>query len=98
MKKIVLGLSIAALSTLFAADGAEIYKAKCFSCHGEKAVKAALNKSQIIAGWDAQKTIASMNGYKNGEGGAMKNVMKPIASGLSEDDLKAVAATIASFK
>ncbi len=97
MKKILLSLTLLA-SALLSADGAEIYKAKCFSCHGEKAAKAALNKSQIIAGWDAQKTIASMNGYKNGEGGAMKNVMKPIASGLSEDDLKAVAATIASFK
>ena len=97
MKKILLSLTLLT-SALLAADGAEIYKAKCFSCHGEKAVKAALNKSQIIAGWDAQKTIASMNGYKNGEGGAMKNVMKPIASGLSDDDLKAVAATIASFK
>ena len=98
MKKVLLTLALLCASALLAADGAEIYKAKCFSCHGEKAVKAALNKSQIIAGWDAQKTIASMNGYKNGEGGAMKNVMKPIASGLSEDDLKAVAATIASFK
>ena len=97
MKKILLSLTLLA-SALLAADGAEIYKAKCFSCHGEKAVKAALNKSQIIAGWDVAKTIASMNGYKNGEGGAMKNVMKPIASGLSDDDLKAVAATIASFK
>ena len=97
MKKILLSLTLLA-SALLAADGAEIYKAKCFSCHGEKAVKAALNKSQIIAGWDVAKIIASMNGYKNGEGGAMKNVMKPIASGLSEDDLKAVATTIASFK
>ena len=44
------------------------------------------------------ETIASVTGYKNGEGGAMKGVMKPIASGLSEVDLKAVAATIASFK
>jgi len=52
----------------------------------------------VIAGWDAAKTIASVTGYKNGEGGPMKSVMKPIASGLSEDDLKAVAATIASFK
>lgn len=98
MKKVLLGLLLASVSTLFAADGAEIYKAKCLSCHGDKASKAALNKSQIIAGWDAEKIIASVNGYKNGEGGAMKNVMKPIASGLSDDDLKAVAATIASYK
>lgn len=98
MKKIIVASIIAAASTLMAADGAEIYKAKCFSCHGEKAIKPALNKSQIIAGWDAAKTIASINGYKNGEGGAMKNVMKPIALGLNDDDLKAVATTIASFK
>ncbi|QIR75889.1 c-type cytochrome [Sulfurospirillum diekertiae] len=98
MNKILLSLFVASASTLFAVDGAEIYKAKCFSCHGEKASKAALNKSQIIAGWDADKIITSVNGYKNGAGGAMKNVMKPIASGLNDDDLKAVATTIASFK
>jgi len=98
MKKVLAVLSLVAVSSLMAADGAEIYKSKCFSCHGEKASKAALNKSQIIAGWDAAKTIASLNGYKNGEGGPMKGVMKPIASGLSDDELKAVAATISSFK
>ncbi len=98
MKKVCAVLAIAAVSSLMAADGAAIYQSKCFSCHGEKASKAALNKSQIIAGWDAAKTIASLNGYKNGEGGAMKGVMKPIASGLSDEDAKAVAATIASFK
>jgi len=98
MKKVLAVLVITAVSSLMAADGAEIYKSKCFSCHGEKAAKSALNKSQIIAGWDAAKIIASVTGYKNGEGGPMKGVMKPIASGLSDDDLNAVAATIASFK
>ena len=98
MKKVLAVLSLVAVSSLMAADGAEIYKSKCFSCHGEKASKAALNKSQIIAGWDAAKIIASVTGYKNGEGGPMKGVMKPIASGLSDDELKAVAATIASYK
>ena len=98
MKKVLAVLSLVAVSSLMAADGAEIYKSKCFSCHGEKASKAALNKTQIIAGWDAAKIIASVTGYKNGEGGPMKGVMKPIASGLSDDELKAVAATISSFK
>ncbi|MCD8476751.1 MAG: c-type cytochrome [Sulfurospirillum sp.] len=99
MKKICILLSIAAISSLMAADGAAVYKAKCFSCHGDKAAKAALNKSQIIAGWDEAKIIAALNGYKDGSyGSAMKGVMKPIASGLSAEDEKAVAATIASFK
>ena len=83
---------------LLAADGESIYKSKCFSCHGEKASKAALNKSQIIAGWDAQKVIQSISDYKEGKGGPMKNVMKPIATGLSDDEIKAVAASIASYK
>ena len=98
MKKVLLTLMIASSSMLLAADGAALYQSKCFSCHGDKASKSALNKSQIIAGWDAAKIIASVNGYKNGEGGPMKAVMKPIATGLSADDLNAVAATIASFK
>lgn len=98
MKKVTYILVLITAASLMAADGGKIYKSKCFSCHGEKASKAALNKSQIIAGWDASKTVASLNGYKNGEGGVMKNIMKPIAAALSEDDLKAVSATIASYK
>ena len=98
MKKLLLTLLLASVSSLLAADGAAVYKAKCFSCHGDNAAKSALNKSQIIAGWDVAKIIASMNGYKNGEGGVMKNIMKPIATGLNEEDTKAVAATIAAFK
>lgn len=98
MKKIACMLLSVGVVSLMAADGEAIYKSKCFSCHGEKASKAALNKSQIIAGWDSAKLIASINGYKNGEGGAMKGVMKPIATALSDDDLKAVTTTIASFK
>lgn len=98
MKKVCAFLALICVSGLLAADGAAIYKSKCFSCHGDKAVKSALNKSQIIAGWDVKKITESVIGYKNGEGGPMKGVMKPIASGLSDEDLKAVAETIASFK
>lgn len=99
MKKICTILAIAAVSSLMAADGAAIYQSKCFSCHKENAKTSALNKSQVIAGWDAAKIVSAVNGYKDGSyGAAMKGVMKPIATGLSDEDLKAVAATIASFK
>lgn len=98
MKKVACMLMSVAAVSLMAADGEAIYKSKCFSCHGDKASKAALNKSQIIAGWDVSKIVGSVNGYKNGEGGPMKNVMKPIATALSDGDLKAVATAIASYK
>jgi cytochrome c len=95
---IVIASFLLGCSTLLASDGEAIYKSKCFSCHGTKASKSALNKSQIIAGWSSDKIIAALEGYKNGQGGAMKGVMKPIAAGLSSDDLKAVATTISSYK
>ena len=99
MKKVCTILAIAAVSSLMAADGAALYQSKCFSCHGDKASKSALNKSQIIAGWDAAKITAAVTGYKDGSyGGAMKGVMKPIATGLNDEELKAVATTIASYK
>ena len=97
MKKWLVLVALCA-TALMAADGEAVYKSKCASCHGEKASKSALNKSQIIAGWDAQKIIISITDYKEGKGGPMKGVMKPIATGLSDDDVKAVAATIASYK
>lgn len=101
MKKVTIGLSflfLGCLNSVLASDGEVVYKSKCFSCHGEKAAKSALNKSQIIAGWDTQKIIQSILDYKEGKGGAMKGVMKPISAGLSDDDIKAVATSIASYK
>ncbi len=97
MKKWFVLLALCA-TALMAADGEAVYKSKCASCHGPKASKSALNKSQIIAGWDVQKIIQSIADYKEGKGGPLKGTMKPIATGLSDDDVKAVAETIASYK
>lgn len=99
MKKVACILVSVVAVSLMAADGAAIYQSKCFACHKENAKTSAMNKSQVIAGWDAAKTIAAVNGYKDGSyGGTMKGIMKPIATGLNDEDLKAVAATIASYK
>ena len=97
MKKWFVLIALSA-TALMAADGEAVYKSKCASCHGPKASKSALNKSQIIAGWDAQKIIQSIADYKEGKGGPLKGTMKPIATGLSDDDVKAVAESIASYK
>ncbi|MBU0720566.1 c-type cytochrome [bacterium] len=97
MKKIALTLLIASVG-LMAADGAALFK-KCASCHGANGEKKALNQSQVIAGWDAAKTEASLKGYKDGSyGGKMKGLMKGQVAAYSDADITAVSAYIAGLK
>ena len=79
-----------------AADGATLFK-KCAACHGANAEKSALGKSQVIAGWAADKTEAALKGYKDGSyGGAMKGLMKGQVATLSDADIKALAEHISA--
>ena len=98
MKKIVLALLVASVS-LMAADGAAAYK-KCASCHGAKGEKKALNKSEIIAGWDAAKTEEALNGYKAGTRNVhgMGAMMKGQVASYDAATIKAVSAYIAGLK
>jgi len=73
-------------------DGAALFAQKCASCHGAHAEKAALGKSQVIAGWDAAKIEKALRGYVDGTyGGAMKTIMQGQAKALSDAQIKAVA-------
>lgn len=98
MKKIILAFAIAA-STLIAADGVELYK-KCAACHGLNGEKKALNKSEVIGGWDSNKTIEALSGYKSGERdiSGMGGLMKAQMAAFSEDDIKTVSDYIAELK
>jgi len=98
MKKITLALLIAG-STLMAADGAAIFK-KCAACHGMKAEKKALGKSEIIAGWDVAKLEEDMKGYKAGTRNVhgMGAVMKGQMASLSDADIATVATYIHGLK
>lgn len=98
MKKFVCALVVVAASSLMASDGASLYK-KCASCHGAKAEKKALNKSQIIQGWSKEQLVASLKGYKDGSyGGAMKGLMKGQVASYSEEDIEAVSEYITTLK
>jgi len=91
LQKIALGLAILGTTTLLAADGAGLYK-RCAGCHGVNGEKAALGKSQIIKGWEVEKTVAALKGYKEGTyGGTMKGVMKGQVASMSEADMTAIA-------
>jgi cytochrome c553 len=79
-------------------DGAKLF-ATCAGCHGLKGEKKALGQSQVIGGWDTQKTINALNGYKAGTyGGAMKGVMAGQVAKLDEAKIKALAEYISTLK
>lgn len=78
-------------------NGEVLYKS-CVNCHGQKAEKEALGKSQIIAGWDKQRIIDAMNGYKAGTyGGVMKNIMKTQIDSKTDAEIDALATFISNL-
>jgi len=96
--KVLATLTLLAGVSLFASDGAKIYNS-CVACHGVNAEKKALGKSEIIKGWDVDKTVEALKGYKDGSyGGVMKGVMKGQVAKLSDADIKAVAEHISNLK
>ncbi len=98
MKKLFYVLVVALSTSIFAADGASLFKT-CATCHGAKAEKPALNKSQVIAGWSSDNTIAALNGYKNGTyGGTMKSTMNAQVKNLDDASIAALAKYIETLK
>ncbi len=80
-----------------AVDGATLFQ-KCTSCHGQKAEKVALGKSEVIAGWDVSRLSSAMHGYKDGSyGGAMKALMQGQVKSLSEQEIEALSEYISSL-
>jgi len=98
IQKVLLGLAVVGSLTAVMADGAALYK-KCTACHGATGEKKALGKSVVIKGWEAQKTIAALNGYKDGTyGGAMKGLMKGQVKDLDDAQIEALAKFIEAQK
>ncbi len=79
-------------------DAKQLYM-KCAGCHGQKAEKSALNKSQVIQNWSSSKLAKALNGYKNDTyGGMMKGLMKSQVSSLSATEIKLLADYISTLK
>ncbi|WP_169754124.1 c-type cytochrome [Campylobacter curvus] len=100
MKKLLIVSSVAAMlaSSMFAADGATIYK-KCIACHGQKAEKMFNNKVPALSSLDAATIVAALKEYKTGKNSyGMGAMMKPIATPLSDADAQAVAEYIQTLK
>ena len=75
-------------------DAKALFEAKCTTCHGLKAEKKALGKSEIIAQNGYDDIIKDLKEFKSGKGAAiMQAQVKP----LSEQELEAVAKYIDSL-
>ena len=88
------------LSTLlFANEGEALFNAKCRVCHGNLADRPAYNASSIIAGWNIEKTIHTLQGYKSTQyGGRFKSTMEGIAKELSSEEMILLAQHIYKLK
>ena len=83
-----------------AAAGEKIYRggipeenvAACIACHGPSGQGNAAAKFPKLAGQHATYTVNQLKAYKSGERSSdMNQMMRNIASNMSEDDMKAVA-------
>jgi cytochrome c len=97
MKTLIALLGLTAL--LSAADGSALFQ-KCAACHGLKGEKAALGKSEVIAGWKSDKVLDALKGYKSGTRNTkgMGALMKGQTASLDDADMKALADYIAGLK
>ena len=79
-------------------DGGALYGQKCASCHGAKAEKAALNKSQVIAQFSEIQIKEALKGYQSGTyGKEMKALMQGQAKALDDAQIDALAKHISTL-
>jgi len=100
MKKMALGIIISSFlaGLSMASEGELVYK-RCIGCHGFHAEKKALDMSQVIQGWPAERVRQALRGYQEGSyGGRMKSLMRGQASPLGDEEIDALGAYIESLK
>ena len=96
MKRIINIASIALLATSVLLQAESPPKAhQCFACHGINGVS--LNPEfPSLAGQNKKYLVKQLKAFRNGD--RKSQIMKPMVSGLSDDDINAVARYFASFK
>lgn len=96
--KVTTETAVPAPVTAAAVDGNAMFVQKCASCHGNKAEKSALNKSQVIADFNEQQLKDSLHGYQTGTyGKEMKSLMQGQVKSLSPEQINALAKYISTL-
>ena len=80
---------------VLAAKGKPIYMKRCQGCHGDDG--RARNGYARIAGQQPVYTVSTLKNYRDKRGGRNDKLMSDITRGLSDSDIKALAAYIASL-
>jgi len=84
--------------TTASVDATALFGQKCASCHGAKAEKAALNKSQIIAQFSETQIKEALKGYQAGTYGKdMKALMQGQTKALNDAQIDALAKYISNL-
>jgi len=93
MRKVI---KVIAIGSVFAASSLYgVSTAACAGCHGQYFEKKAMGVSKVVKDMSEEEIIASLKGYKEGTyGGAMKGIMTGQVANLSDEDIKAIAASI----
>jgi cytochrome c553 len=91
-------LPVPATVVTAAVDAKALFTQKCASCHGNKAEKSALNKSQVIANFSEQQINDALHGYQAGSyGKEMKSLMQGQVKSLSPEQISALAKHISTL-
>ena len=94
----LVSLLLTSTSSVFAADGAALYKAKlCNTCHGVDAKTPLLPTYPKLAGQSADYALQQMKDIKDGKrANGMSAAMKPMVANVSEAEMKAIADWLAT--
>jgi len=97
MKKTILTLAVLSTASLMAADGSALFQ-KCAACHGIKAEKKALGRSDVIQGWSESKIIGELKEFRDEKVDADEMVMKAQVKDFTDKDIQSVAKYISTLK
>ncbi len=79
--------------------GERLYMQKCSHCHGLKGEQSVFETSAVIQGWQIDKTLQALHGYKDHSyGSTKKGVMKVIVARMDEKSIEDVATYIENLK
>ncbi len=94
---VLLGLCFAG-TAIAAGAGAELYDKSCKGCHGADGTKVGMGMTKPLKGMPAADSTKALAGYKAGTfGGEKKAMMERICKGLTDEQIKDLAAHIATF-